>query len=251
LIDDKFKRLEEEKIWFKEKQMLKEGSRPADLPILHEEPKLNKAFQDLEFYCMKPGIYQLRMTSGNGLLTAELTMSGGIDYGVSFQNGSFLKWTDEFTGNKNPLFLYIPKNCKKFTLSGSAMSLITEEGEKITVSKTNKTHTPKVTDVVWKVSFPKKYFSLSVYGIPFILCNSENFALKLKGSVVELKDGSLVSHQFQKEIAEKILPEFLKEEYTGRKEELIKHLPNVKTLLMKKIGCQIYTTLQGGGANIH
>lgn len=177
-----------------------------------------------------PGVHQLRIVAGAGNSEVTLSLSHDLQYGVSFQNGSFTGWK----GQPTRLYAYIPPHAEELMLAGGPGRVEDKKGNLLarmrTTSLTETITIPVVeTKTVWSFDMPPPVvpWEMRAAGFPLILCSTEEAANTIHASVETLPDGTVVCHKFQRRIAE-LLPELLAPEKVGRTEDLLIPLENFK-----------------------
>lgn len=176
--------------------------------------------EKLEFY--GNGVFQLRVNATRSNVAVPLAVSFPLDYGVSFQNGTYTPWSDDLP---DKMYVYVPPRATEIQLQGGPFRIYDETGALICESTENirkaKMQNLKVdkTRAVWTVEFPGKDWSFSAEGFPFILCSSSAAAERIRASVEELDDGTVVCHKFQVRIHD-VLQKILREGHVGRTEDL-------------------------------
>lgn len=165
----------------------------------------------------KAGIYQIR-ASGMGAL--KIGLDDDLPYGVSFQNGDFSSWDKRVAR----AYVFVPPHAETFQLcNAKGVQINDETGRRIYPDKDGSFKAAiKKTEVIWTFEFPDPgQWRFRAAGFPVILCPTREAAVKIRASVEELPDGTVVAHKFQRRIAE-LLPKLLAVENAGRSEELLK-----------------------------
>ncbi|HEY3376827.1 MAG TPA: hypothetical protein VGL77_04970 [Armatimonadota bacterium] len=203
---------------------------PLQTPI---KPQPGVLLYDTEIPFTSAGVHQLRVTTtGNSLVT--VTLSRPLDYGVSFQNGTYSAWD----GQPATCYAYIPPHAEEFNLMGGPVTISDEKNAVVLSNTDGKLQTTakapiSKTDTVWKIDFPNaKNWALRAWGFPIILCPTPQAARTIHASVEVLPDGTVVCHKFQRRIAE-LLPKLLAPENVGKAEALIVPLTTRKDEWLK------------------
>ncbi len=177
---------------------------------------------DLDLTFAGTGVHQLRVTAGSNNTTIDLDFDAPVRYGVSFQNGLFHPWDVQV----EKMFIYIPPHAEVLSIRGEGVTVTDDKGQQLFPTATSGEQSTadlpiERTDVVWTLAFPQPgKWKFSAAGMPVILCPDEATARELKASVEVLEDGTVVSHKFQRHIAE-ILPSLLAPEKVGDTAELL------------------------------
>ena len=155
---------------------------------------------DASFALVGNGVHQVRVTSRQESVKVQLVLSQPLDYGVSFQNGTFSNWTT----NPNTMYFYIPNKATQLNLSNiSGTITINNQDNNVQYSGSIGSATisipPTACGTVWSVNLPST-FSFRAWGFPFILCNSILAANTIKASVETGINGEVVCHKFQKRL---------------------------------------------------
>lgn len=166
------------------------------------------------------GIHQIRIVTGSTDSEATLSFSEPVDYGVSFQNGTFSGWG----GQPGVVYAYVPPHAEELVLAGGPGSVSDQNGQvlaRLRTSDLKKTVRIPVEDAetVWTFELPppRVSWAMRAAGFPLILCSSEQAARTIRASVEVLPDGTVVCHKFQRRIAE-FLPKLLAEKNVGETE---------------------------------
>ncbi len=215
---------------------MKEANLPGEGEILGIPIKINHSYKpgdimlDVDLPMKKKGVFQIRVTAGARNSNINLTLPHGAEYGISFQNGYWLPWDNQ----PEKMFFYIPPRAEILAIKGDPLEIKDQSGS-IIESDAKKTMTiqPKDWKKVWTAKFKNlKRYRFNAYGFPFILCNTKEAAEKIKASIIELKDGTVVCFKFQEKI-HNLLPEILLEKNVGKTEDLLENLMNYKEKLLK------------------
>jgi hypothetical protein len=201
---------------------IRNNSQPGDL-VLDTTVQLNNH-----------GVYQIRIVAGSRNSQVNVELSRPLPYGVSFQNGRFTAWKDQ----PPIMYAYVPPRAEELELAGGPIQIHDTQGRKL-VSTTSSNLKERInihvseTKTVWKVSFSRvSAWTMRTAGFPFILCSTPDAAWTLQASVEELPDGTVVSHKFQRRIAE-LLPKLLAPEKVGHSEKLFTSLISRKEEWLK------------------
>ncbi len=190
-----------------------------EIDLISEETKPGQVLHEETFDLSRAGIYQIRVSTAAEVVKVELELPDATPWGVSFQNGKGRAWTETL----EKAYVYVPPHAEVLQWSGGPCVIRDEEGRELVRSEAAGKGEVEVakTDTVWELEFPDlKGWELRAAGFPFILCQSAEAARKIRGSVEQLEDGTVVCHQFQRRIA-KLLPELLRPENVGITEELL------------------------------
>ncbi|HEY3331677.1 MAG TPA: hypothetical protein VGK19_16725 [Capsulimonadaceae bacterium] len=184
----------------------------------------------------KPGIHQIRVTSGTQQSAVTVTLSRTVGYGVSFQNDYYKPWQSNGTA-PGTLYAFIPPHAEEMNISGGPV--VVSDGATDVIrhdsgdqNASNKADITK-TGEVWTFTFPRPAdWKLRAWGFPIILCPTPEAARAIHASVETLADGTVVTWKFQKRIAE-MLPKLLDPKNVGTAESLIVPLTTRKDEWMK------------------
>jgi len=173
------------------------------------------------------GVYQIRVTAGCRNALVDIDLPEKTDYGISFQNGEYRSWP------KIPekLYAYIPQRAEKLFLSGGPLIILDENGKELFNGKKSGSIDVVKKDVVWTI-IPSQEGVYSVWGFPFIICNTKQTAEKIKASIHVLDDGTVVSWKFQDD-AHKLIKKYANTVYVGRNEDLAVDFRKFKDTLLK------------------
>lgn len=182
-------------------------------------PQPGQVLLEETFDLSRVGIYQIRVSCANRELQVELDLPESAPRGVCFQNGIARSWANP----SDKAYVYVPPHSEVLEWAGGPFVIHDEKGKELVRSKKNGKGEWAVgkTDEVWEIEFPDpKNWELRTAGFPFILCDNAETARRIKGSVEQLPDGTVVCHQFQRRIAE-LLPQLLRPENVGVTEDLL------------------------------
>ena len=157
-------------------------------------------YNDASFALVGNGVHQIRVTSRQENVNVKLILSQPLDYGVSFQNGTFSNWTT----NSTIMYFYIPNKATELNLSQISGSIsITDYNNNLQFSGSTGGTTITIPSTawgtVWSINLPSS-FSFRAWGFPFILCNNIVAADAIKASVETGPNGEAICHKFQKRL---------------------------------------------------
>ncbi|OGV68878.1 MAG: hypothetical protein A3K19_06650 [Lentisphaerae bacterium RIFOXYB12_FULL_65_16] len=181
-------------------------------------PQPGDAIIDQTLPLSRAGVYQLRVSVGEGNGTVDIELSRELPYGVSFQNGDYRPWCEAAK-----LYAYIPPHAETLNLRKGPVVVRDAAGAELArlAADGSADIAVKATDVVWELEFPQpKDWCLRAAPFPFILCPSADAARAIRASVETLADGTVVCHKFQARIAA-LLPALLAPDKVGTAEDLI------------------------------
>ncbi|MBN1671750.1 MAG: hypothetical protein JXR37_11985 [Kiritimatiellae bacterium] len=194
---------------------------PPPAPAKGESVK--DALLDAHVALVGRGVHQLRVQTGTPWTPARLVLTARLPFGVSFQNGDFSPWQD----CPNRLYAYVPPRAERLELGRVEGAVRVLDDRNRVLCETGGKGAASVqverTDCLWTFEFPdypRKRWKLRAWGFPLILCTTPEAARAIRASVEVLPDGSVVSHKFQRRIAE-LLPAMLAPRYIGKADELI------------------------------
>jgi len=157
-------------------------------------------YNDASFALVGNGVHQIRVTSRQENVNVKLILSQPLDYGVSFQNGTFSNWTT----NSTIMYFYIPNKATELNLSQISGSIsITDYNNNLQFSGSTGGTTITIPSTawgtVWSINLPSS-FSFRAWGFPFILCTNIVAADAIKASVETGPNGEAICHKFQKRL---------------------------------------------------
>ncbi|HCD33529.1 MAG TPA: hypothetical protein DER01_14060, partial [Phycisphaerales bacterium] len=196
---------------------------PLQIPV---KPQPHELMYDTMIQLKGKGVHQIRLSAGARNSVATLQFSTPVEYGISFQNGWFTPWD----ATLEKAYVYVPPHALKLAINGGEVTVHDASGQTLLHSNQTNWQEAPITQDKSLLTFDlpsDKGFKFRAKGFPVILCPTQHAANTIKASVIELEDGTVVSHKFQARIA-KLLPELLKPENVGSAEELIKALESYK-----------------------
>lgn len=165
------------------------------LPALPLTTSSGTTINDAGFAFADQGVHQIRVNAGISTTKAKVVFSQDLEYGVSFQNGSYRAWA----GHPGTMYFYIPKNAVTLDFNVSAGPLLLKDQNGIVKPLDPNFDIdllPSDYDQVWSIDLPSN-FKFSVKGMPFIMCTSVALANEVHASVEEGPNGEVVSHKWQ------------------------------------------------------
>ncbi|MBN1672660.1 MAG: hypothetical protein JXR37_16580 [Kiritimatiellae bacterium] len=189
-------------------------------PVPADAALLRGALLDAHFALVGRGVHQVRVQTGVKATDLRLVLTAALPFGVSFQNGHFSPWRD----CPERLYACVPPRAEELTIAcvEGAVRVLDERDRVLREASDKRASTLNVerTDCVWTFEFPEKVWRFRAWGFPLILCTTPEAARAIRASAEVLPDGSVVSHKFQRRIAE-LLPGILAPENVGAAEALI------------------------------
>lgn len=182
----------------------------------------------------RAGVWQLRLgaSAGDGLSNnaVAVALSRPLPWGVSFQNGAFTPWRQEVA----TAWAYVPPRAELLHLGGGPVVVRDDQGAVLLSAPTDKapeqTLVVPAADRVWRFDFPQPgHWRFAADGFPLILCPEADTARRLRASIEELPDGTIVAWKFQRRIRE-LLPSLLAQ--CGRTADLVRDLRQVREALL-------------------
>lgn len=164
------------------------------------------------------GTYQVRVY-GNRNVDVTAAVSRDTPYGVLFPYLNYREWV----GQPSEMFFWAPVHRKiplKLSLTGG------EAASGLSVTDLTANQTPTLPDIVippdstlegheMRIRFARPKWEFRANGFPLILTNTQEAARAIRASLYRISQGVyrglLVSHRFQVEIAENILPALARE----------------------------------------
>lgn len=197
---------------------------PLQIPV---KPQPHELMYDTTLILKGKGVHQIRLVAGARNTVATLQFPKPVGYGISFQNGWFTPWD----ANLTKAYAYVPPHAQSLTLTGTPLTVHDAFGKKLLDANENtkrqdvdiKSHKTLLT-----FDLPSSDgFKFRASGFPVILCPTKEAANAIKASVIQMEDGTVVTHQFQTRIPG-LLTELLKPENVGDAQALIKPLENYR-----------------------
>jgi len=169
----------------------------------------------------RPGVWQVRLSTGGRAVRVTIDIPSIVGYGVSFQNGTFSGWR----GAPKEFFIWVPPHAEHLDVRGRGVRIADSAGRLLadlsTEADSAQTLPVRRTDVAWRVTCAAPDWRFRAAGFPVILCPRRETARELRASVEMLPDGTVVCHKFQRRIAA-LLPQVLAR--TGEADRLVRRL---------------------------